>query len=173
MKIIRLPSVLALSILLAACGGEKETTADGSPQSGRGACPVYDAGKKADYADPTKNEDIRLCIPQQTGVILYHEFSEPILVNLKNSRKMMQMKFAAVTKHDNFALAKIASHEMSMRSAFSDRLLQVDEAETGSAGFRTKLQTEFAVAANSIVEKYEAYGFNVVEEVLITDLVVQ
>ena len=94
-------------------------------------------------------------------------------LKLKDSRKMMQLKFSVMTKHDYFALRRLQTHDQALRAAFTERMLQVTEEETSSPTFRDTLRGDLKTAANNVIKQFEGYNFDIVEQVLITSYVVE
>lgn len=101
----------------------------------------------------------------------YLEIESPLVANIMNSRKVMQVKVAIMTHYDERVIANMESHAFAVRSEMLDVLRKVAEADIAKEDFRKELAEELKLATNSVLEKYEDFGG--VEEVLFTEFVVQ
>ena len=168
---IRLKGLLLvlLAVLVGACGGEEVDP--NAPIM----CPDFDTAAK--YNKPTSVEERTLwngCVPQNLGESQYHAIEKPaLMVKMKNSRKMMQLKISVLTKHDFFAKLRLQTHDQALRSIFTERMLEVGEEDTSTPNFRQTLRMDFKAKANELIRNYEGYDFDLVADVLITSYVVE
>ncbi len=103
----------------------------------------------------------------------YHSFNEPFVANVANSRKVMQVSLAVMTYYDERVITAISAHELAIRSAILNRLRMIKETELLEANFRSSLQEDLALIINEVLERFEEFKFNSVEEVYFTGFVVQ
>ena len=101
----------------------------------------------------------------------YMEVERPLVANIVNSRKVMQVKVAIMTHYDDRVVANMEKHEFAIRSAMLDVMRKVDETRISEPTFRSDLAEQLKIAINSVLEKYEDFGG--VEEVMFTEFVVQ
>ena len=101
----------------------------------------------------------------------YLEIEAPLVANILNSRKVMQVKVAIMTHYDDRVIANMETHAFAVRSEMLDVLRKVSESELAKDDFRKKLAEDLKMATNSVLERYEYFGG--VEEVLFTEFVVQ
>ena len=101
----------------------------------------------------------------------YMEIERPLVANIVNSRKVMQIKVAIMTHYDDRVVANMEKHAFAVRSEMLDVMRKIDESRLSEPGFRTDLAEKLKLAVNSVLEKYEDFGG--VEEVMFTEFVVQ
>jgi flagellar protein FliL len=101
----------------------------------------------------------------------YMEIERPLVANIVNSRKVMQIKVAIMTHYDERVVANMEKHAPAIRSETLDVIRKVDEQALNQPEFRRNLAEQIKLAMNSVLEKYEDFGG--VEEVLFTEFVVQ
>lgn len=101
----------------------------------------------------------------------YLELERPLLANVTNSRKVMQIKLAIMTYYDERVFNNVKKHEFAVRSAILDVMRQATEADIIKPTFRTELSERIRLTINALLEKYEDFGG--VEEVHFTEFVVQ
>ena len=101
----------------------------------------------------------------------YKEMERPLVANIVNSRKVMQVKVAIMTHYDDRVVANIEKHDFAIRSEILDVMRTIDEAKLSEDSFRKELAEKLKMAINSVLERYEDFGG--VEEVLFTEFVVQ
>ena len=101
----------------------------------------------------------------------YMEIERPLVANIVNSRKVMQVKVAIMTHYDDRVVANMEKHEFAIRSEMLDVMRKVDETRISEPNFRSDLAEQLKIAINSVLEKYEDFGG--VEEVMFTEFVVQ
>ena len=101
----------------------------------------------------------------------YMEIERPLVANIVNSRKVMQIKVAIMTHYDDRVVANMEKHEFAIRSEMLDVMRKIDETRISEPNFRSDLAEQLKIAVNSVLERYEDFGG--VEEVMFTELVVQ
>lgn len=101
----------------------------------------------------------------------YLELQRPLLANLTNSRKVMQVTVAIMTHYDDRVIRNVQKHEFSIRSGLLDLMRQVTEADTLKPEFRKDLAERMRIEMNALLEKYT--GFGGIEEIHFTEFVVQ
>ena len=101
----------------------------------------------------------------------YMEIERPLVANIVNSRKVMQIKVAIMTHYDDRVVANMEKHAIAIRSEMLDVMRKIDDARLAEPNFRADLAEQLKIAVNSVLEKYEDFGG--VEQVLFTEFVVQ
>ena len=101
----------------------------------------------------------------------YMEIERPLVANIVNSRKVMQIKVAIMTHYDDRVVANMEKHEFAIRSEMLDVMRKIDETRISEPNFRSDLSEQLKIAVNSVLERYEDFGG--VEEVMFTEFVVQ
>ena len=101
----------------------------------------------------------------------YMEIERPLVANIVNSRKVMQVKVAIMTHYDDRVVANMEKHEFAIRSEMLDVMRKIDETRISEPNFRSDLSEQLKIAVNSVLERYEDFGG--VEEVMFTEFVVQ
>ncbi len=101
----------------------------------------------------------------------YMEIERPLVANIVNSRKVMQIKVAIMTHYDDRVVANMEKHAFAVRSEMLDVMRKIDESRLSEPNFRADLAEQLKIAVNSVLEKYEDFGG--VEEVMFTEFVVQ
>ena len=101
----------------------------------------------------------------------YMEIERPLVANIVNSRKVMQIKVAIMTHYDDRVVANMEKHEFAIRSEMLDVMRKIDETRISEPNFRSDLAEQLKIAGNSVLERYEDFGG--VEEVMFTEFVVQ
>ena len=101
----------------------------------------------------------------------YMEIERPLVANIVNSRKVMQIKVAIMTHYDDRVVANMEKHEFAIRSEMLDVMRKIDETRISEPNFRSDLAEQLKIAVNSVLERYEDSGG--VEEVMFTEFVVQ
>ena len=101
----------------------------------------------------------------------YMEIERPLVANIVNSRKVMQIKVAIMTHYDDRVVANMEKHAFAIRSEMLDVMRKIDDARLAEPNFRADLAEPLKIAVNSVLEKYEDFGG--VEQVLFTEFVVQ
>ena len=101
----------------------------------------------------------------------YMEIERPLVANIVNSRKVMQIKVAIMTHYDDRVVANMEKNEFAVRSEMLDVMRKIDETRISEPNFRSDLAEQLKIAVNSVLERYEDFGG--VEEVMFTEFVVQ
>ena len=101
----------------------------------------------------------------------YMEIERPLVANIVNSRKVMQIKVAIMTHYDDRVVANMEKHEFAIRSEMLDVMRKIDETRISEPNFRSDLAEQLKIAVNSVLERYEDFGG--VEQVMLTEFVVQ
>ena len=101
----------------------------------------------------------------------YMEIERPLVANIVNSRKVMQVKVAIMTHYDDRVVANMEKHEFAIRSEMLDVMRKIDETRISEPNFSSDLAEQLKIAVNSVLERYEDFGG--VEEVMFTEFVVQ
>ena len=101
----------------------------------------------------------------------YMEIERPLVANIVNSRKVMQIKVAIMTHYDDRVVANMEKHEFAIRSEMLDVMRKIDDTRISEPNFRSDLAEQLKIAVNSVLERYEDFGG--VEEVMFTEFVVQ
>lgn len=102
---------------------------------------------------------------------LYHQFGQAFVVNVSNSRKVMQLNLTLSTHYDQMVVDNVIKHELAVRSAILDHLSFVTEEQTLEVGFRQRMGDELALVVNSELERNE--GFGGIERILFTEFLMQ
>lgn len=101
----------------------------------------------------------------------YMELERDFVVNLTNSRKVMQVKIALMTHYDKRVLDNVKKHEFALRSVTLDAMRQATDADLAKPTFRTEMAEKIRSEINIVLEKYEDFGG--IEAVYFTHFVVQ
>jgi flagellar FliL protein len=102
---------------------------------------------------------------------LYYQFAQVFIVNVSNSRKVMQLNLTLSTHYDQVVIDNVMKHELAVRSAILEHLSFVTEDETLEVGFRQRVGEELALVVNSELEQNE--GFGGIERILFTEFLMQ
>ncbi|MEN9775141.1 MAG: hypothetical protein RL322_2211 [Pseudomonadota bacterium] len=101
----------------------------------------------------------------------YLELERPLLANVTNSRKVIQVRIAVMTHYDERVFNNVKKHEFPIRSAVLDVMRQATEADIAKSTFRVELAEKIRLTMNALLEKYEDFGG--IEEVHFTEFVFQ
>jgi flagellar FliL protein len=101
----------------------------------------------------------------------YMQIEREFLVNLSNSRKVMNVQLAIMTHYDERVFENVKKHDFAIRSAIMDVMRQTVEADISKPDFRVELAKRIRDAMNTLLEKYEDFGG--IEEVYFTNFLVQ
>ena len=138
-----------------------EAAADGHGKDGK--------GKDAKDAKPGKKVKDS---PELTRFeYTYMQIEREFLVNLSNSRKVMNVQLAIMTHYDERVFENVKKHDFAIRSAIMDVMRQTVEADISKPDFRVELAKRIRDAMNTLLEKYEDFGG--IEEVYFTNFLVQ
>jgi flagellar FliL protein len=102
---------------------------------------------------------------------LYHQFGQAFVVNVSNSRKVMQLNLTLSTHYDQMVVDNVMKHELAVRSAIFEHLAFVTEEQPLLVGFRQRMGDELALVVNSELERNE--GFGGIERILFTEFLMQ
>ena len=101
----------------------------------------------------------------------YHEVEREFLANLTNSRKVMQVQIALMTRYDKRVFDNFKKHEHALRSVTLDVMRQTQESDMGQPDFRVRLAEQIREAINAKLEQFEDFGG--IEEIFFTTFVIQ
>ena len=101
----------------------------------------------------------------------YKEIERELLANLTNSRKVMQVQIAFMTRYDERVFKNVEKHEFAVRSVTLDLMRQVTEADLEKPDFRKELAEKIREGVNAKLESLEDFGG--IEEVYFTSFVIQ
>jgi len=101
----------------------------------------------------------------------YHEVDREFLANLTNSRKVMQIQIALMTRYDKRVFDNFKKHEHALRSVTLDVMRQTQESDIAEPNFRVRLAEQIREAINAKLELFEDFGG--IEEVFFTAFVIQ
>ena len=101
----------------------------------------------------------------------YMELEKPLVSNLTNTRKVIQLNLAIMTHYDERVFKNAKKHEFALRSVALDVMRQMTEADLAKPEFRKDLAAKIREEMNSVLQKYEDFGG--IEEVYFTSFVVQ
>lgn len=101
----------------------------------------------------------------------YMELEKPLVSNLTNTRKVIQLNLAIMTHYDERVFKNAKKHEFALRSVALDVMRQMTEADLAKPEFRKDLAAKIREEMNGVLQKYEDFGG--IEEVYFTSFVVQ
>ena len=101
----------------------------------------------------------------------YMELEKPLVSNLTNTRKVIQLNLAIMTHYDERVFKNAKKHEFALRSVALDVMRQMTEADLAKPEFRKELAAKIREEMNAVLQKYEDFGG--IEEVYFTSFVVQ
>ena len=101
----------------------------------------------------------------------YMELEKPLVSNLTNTRKVIQLNLAIMTHYDERVFKNAKKHEFALRSVALDVMRQMTEADLAKPEFRKELAAKIREEMNGVLQKYEDFGG--IEEVFFTSFVVQ
>ncbi len=101
----------------------------------------------------------------------YMELEKPLVSNLTNTRKVIQLNLAIMTHYDERVFKNAKKHEFALRSVALDVMRQMTEADLSKPDFRKELAGKIREEMNAVLQKYEDFGG--IEEVFFTSFVVQ
>ena len=101
----------------------------------------------------------------------YMELEKPLVSNLTNTRKVIQLNLAIMTHYDERVFKNAKKHEFALRSVALDVMRQMTEADLAKPEFRKDLAAKIREEMNAVLQKYEDFGG--IEEVYFTSFVVQ
>jgi flagellar FliL protein len=101
----------------------------------------------------------------------YLELERELLANLTNSRKVMQVQVALMTRYDERVFKNVKKHEFALRSVALDVMRKTTEQDLALPDFRKSLAENIRQELNAVLEKFEDFGG--IEEVYFTTFVIQ
>lgn len=101
----------------------------------------------------------------------YMELEKPLVSNLTNTRKVIQLNLVIMTHYDERVFKNAKKHEFALRSVALDAMRQMTEADLAKPEFRKELAAKIREEMNAVLQKYEDFGG--IEEVFFTSFVVQ
>lgn len=101
----------------------------------------------------------------------YMDLEKPLVSNMMNSRKVMQVNISIMTHYDERVFKNVKKHEVALRSVALDVMRQQTDGELSAPEFRKDLANKIRDAMNKVLEKYEDFGG--IEEVFFSSFVVQ
>lgn len=101
----------------------------------------------------------------------YYEFPEPLVTNLKASRKLMQLGIGLSTQYDAQVIANVETHSMALRSDILAVLGGVTEEQVAGKEGRDALSVTLRDTMNARLEALE--GFGGIEDVFFPSFVLQ
>jgi flagellar FliL protein len=101
----------------------------------------------------------------------YMDLEKPLVSNMMNSRKVMQVNISIMTHYDERVFKNVKKHEVALRSVALDVMRQQTDAELNTPEFRKDLANKIRDAMNKTLEKYEDFGG--IEEIFFSSFVVQ
>jgi flagellar FliL protein len=101
----------------------------------------------------------------------YMELEKPLVSNLTNTRKVIQLNLAIMTHYDERVFKNAKKHEFALRSVALDVMRQMTEADLAKPEFRKDLAAKIREEMNGVLQKYEDFGG--IEEVYFTSFLVQ
>jgi flagellar protein FliL len=101
----------------------------------------------------------------------YMELERELLANLTNSRKVMQVQLAIMTRYDDRVFKNVKKHEFALRSVALDVMRKTTDADLDKPEFRKELAEKIRNELNAKLESFEDFGG--IEEVYFTSFVIQ
>jgi flagellar protein FliL len=101
----------------------------------------------------------------------YMDLEKPLVSNMMNSRKVMQVNISIMTHYDERVFKNVKKHEVALRSVALDVMRQQTDGELNTPEFRKDLASKIREAMNKVLEKYEDFGG--IEEIFFSSFVVQ
>lgn len=129
------------------------------------------ADSKAAASDATPQKKAKESPELQRFENSYLELAKPLVSNLTNTRKVIQVNAAIMTHYDERVFKNVKKHEVALRSVSLDVMRQMTEADLAKPEFRKELANKIREEMNAVLQKYEDFGG--IEEVFFTSFVVQ
>jgi flagellar FliL protein len=126
---------------------------------------------KAGASDATPQKKAKESPELQRFENSYMELEKPLVSNLTNTRKVIQLNLAIMTHYDERVFKNAKKHEFALRSVALDAMRQMTEADLAKPEFRKDLAAKIREEMNAVLQKYEDFGG--IEEVFFTSFVVQ
>lgn len=129
------------------------------------------AAPKAGASDTTPQKKAKESPELERFENSYMELEKPLVSNLTNTRKVIQLNAAIMTHYDERVFKNAKKHEFALRSVALDVMRQMTEADLAKPDFRKELAAKIREEMNAVLQKYEDFGG--IEEVYFTSFVVQ
>jgi flagellar FliL protein len=129
------------------------------------------ADPKAGASDTTPQKKAKESPELERFENSYMELEKPLVSNLTNTRKVIQLNAAIMTHYDERVFKNAKKHEFALRSVALDVMRQMTEADLAKPEFRKELAAKIREEMNAVLQKYEDFGG--IEEVYFTSFVVQ
>ena len=126
---------------------------------------------KAGASDATPQKKAKESPELQRFEKSYMELEKPLVSNLTNTRKVIQLNAVIMTHYDERVFQNAKKHELALRSVALDVMRQTTEADMAKPEFRKDLAAKIRDEMNALLEKYEDFGG--IEEVFFSSFVVQ
>lgn len=101
----------------------------------------------------------------------YYQLEKELVVNIANSRKVMQASIAIMTHYDDRVVDNVEKHTFPLRNAMLTVMSQQTDANLADPDFRKNLSEELKIVMNAKLEELEDFGG--IEAVYLTEFVVQ
>tara|TARA_B110000046_G_scaffold186007_1_gene231282 strand:+ start:17252 stop:17836 length:585 start_codon:yes stop_codon:yes gene_type:complete len=101
----------------------------------------------------------------------YYQLEKELVVNIANSRKVMQASIAIMTHYDERVVDNVEKHTFPLRNAMLIVMSQQTETALTHPDFRDNLAEELKIVMNAKLEELEDFGG--IEAVYLTEFVVQ
>ncbi len=101
----------------------------------------------------------------------YYQLEKELVVNIANSRKVMQASIAIMTHYDERVIDNVEKHTFPLRNAMLIVMSQQTESSITHPDFRNNLAEELMIVMNAKLEELEDFGG--IEAVYLTEFVVQ
>lgn len=101
----------------------------------------------------------------------YYQLEKELVVNIANSRKVMQASVAIMTHYDERVISNVEKHSFPLRNAMLIVMSQQTEQSIVDPEFRRLLAEELKLVMNATLEQLEDFGG--IEDVYLTEFVVQ
>jgi flagellar FliL protein len=101
----------------------------------------------------------------------YYQLEKELVVNIANSRKVMQASVAIMTHYDERVVDNVEKHTLPLRNVMLIVMSQQTEKAITHPDFRNNLAEELKIVMNAKLEELEDFGG--IEAVYLTEFVVQ
>ena len=180
---IALLAVIALVMVAGSVGATLYFTGFFNPAASTPGEEPVDAAPAADAPEGPKRADKKggrdappKMVPKASPELArfehsYLELERPLLANLTNSRKVMQVQVALMTRYDDRVFKNVKKHEFALRSVALDVMRKTTDADLTQPEFRKNLADSIKQEMNAALQKFEDFGG--IEELYFTTFVVQ
>ena len=126
----------------------------------------------ADAAAAAGPDKVQLDSPELTKFQQsYYQLEKELVVNIANSRKVMQASIAIMTHYDERVVDNVEKHTFPLRNAMLIVMSQQTDSSITHPDFRNHLAEELKIVMNAKLEELEDFGG--IEAVYLTEFVVQ